>query len=385
PVFFYGQAYLGSLDAILVAASFALAGPSILAIRLVQTGLYLGTILTSMLLVREMRFSNGTATVVGLLLAFPPVLFTLYTTVSLGGYGEALLLGNLILLVTLRLMRGKPSTRALAGWGALAGVSLWAFGLTLVYSVPAGGMLLRATMAKETNRARASKLGALALGLVTGAFPMVIWGWSHGPAALVGELLGSAIAGASPESFPSAILAHAVNLVLFGPTVVLGARPPWGILALGMPFTPVAAALSLAALGAGLRRSSWPRGDTPGRALLAWVAVLLVAGFLLTGFGADPSGRYFLPLVVILAIFMGAGTTALALKARPALIYALLGLILGFHIWNHLQVGLRPPFFTTQFDAETRYDHRFDPALVEFLLDQGETRGYATYWTAYPL
>src|SRR5512135_2261797 len=36
PVFFYGQAYLGSTDAWLIAFSFSLLGQSVLAIRLVQ-------------------------------------------------------------------------------------------------------------------------------------------------------------------------------------------------------------------------------------------------------------------------------------------------------------------------------------------------------------
>src|SRR3972149_4673654 len=42
PVFFYGQAYLGSLDAWLVAGAFALFGQSVLAIRGVPSVLCLG-------------------------------------------------------------------------------------------------------------------------------------------------------------------------------------------------------------------------------------------------------------------------------------------------------------------------------------------------------
>src|SRR3972149_5141856 len=44
PTFFYGQAYLGSLDAWLVAGVFSVFGPSVLGIRLVQFGLYLALI-----------------------------------------------------------------------------------------------------------------------------------------------------------------------------------------------------------------------------------------------------------------------------------------------------------------------------------------------------
>ena len=40
PVFFYGQAYMGSLDAWLVAGMFAVFGPSVTAIRVVQMALF---------------------------------------------------------------------------------------------------------------------------------------------------------------------------------------------------------------------------------------------------------------------------------------------------------------------------------------------------------
>src|SRR5512134_3850864 len=41
PVFFYGQAYMGSLDAFLIAGAFRLFGEGVWAIRLVQAWLYL--------------------------------------------------------------------------------------------------------------------------------------------------------------------------------------------------------------------------------------------------------------------------------------------------------------------------------------------------------
>jgi hypothetical protein len=50
PVFFYGQSYLGSLDAWLIAFAFLIFSQTVLAIRIVQTVLYLGTILTTYLL-----------------------------------------------------------------------------------------------------------------------------------------------------------------------------------------------------------------------------------------------------------------------------------------------------------------------------------------------
>src|SRR5664279_1843929 len=45
PVFFYGQSYMGSLDAFLVAAGFLIFGQQVWVIRLIQGLLYLATII----------------------------------------------------------------------------------------------------------------------------------------------------------------------------------------------------------------------------------------------------------------------------------------------------------------------------------------------------
>src|SRR5260370_25640418 len=50
PTFFYGQPYMGSLDALLVSLAFRLFGESVLAIRIVQFALYLLLVVTTMLL-----------------------------------------------------------------------------------------------------------------------------------------------------------------------------------------------------------------------------------------------------------------------------------------------------------------------------------------------
>ena len=47
PIFFYGQVYLGSIDAWLVALSFSIFGQSVLAIRLAQLALFIGTLVTT--------------------------------------------------------------------------------------------------------------------------------------------------------------------------------------------------------------------------------------------------------------------------------------------------------------------------------------------------
>jgi hypothetical protein len=379
PTFFYGQAYLGSLDAAFVAAAFALLGETLLAIRIVQTLLFLGTILTTMALAREMGFSILVCALAGLLLAIPSVNVTLYTTVSLGGYGEALLLGNLILLTTLRLIRRPAPVWAFALWGVLAGFALWVFGLTLIYSVPCVAALTLACLHRLPRREVFVRGATLLAGAALGAVPVLVWGAANGPGHLLGELMGSAIAGASAAELPGAVASHLVNFALFGP------RPPgsatWSV-ATGHPLAPIAVILWLAVVVLGLRRGSWPVSGLPGRSLLLASALTLLAGFLLTPFGADPSGRYFLPLAIPLAIFGAAGIQAARTLTGRAWPLALAALLLGFHLWTNLQAAVGEPGFTTQFDASTVFDRAHDKGWST-PLDQRPPP--ALDWISYPL
>src|SRR4030066_988568 len=93
PAFFYGQAYLGSLDAWLVAGGFALFGPQVWIIRAVQALLFAGTMILWHKFCEEGFGSAAVARIAVLLLAIPPVFAALYTTATLGGYGEALFFG----------------------------------------------------------------------------------------------------------------------------------------------------------------------------------------------------------------------------------------------------------------------------------------------------
>jgi len=385
PTFFYGQAYLGSLDAGLVAAAFALLGESILAIRIVQTLLFLGTILTTMMLTREMGFPLLVSALAGLLLAVPSVNVTLYTTVSLGGYGEALLLGNLILWATLRLIRRPASVWPFGLWGVLTGFALWVFGLTLIYSVPSAVLLALACLRRLPRRQLLIRFVAVLAGSCLGALPLVVWSAANGAGLLLRELLGSAIAGASPAELPSAIASHFVHLALFAPTVVFGVRPPWSITALGMPLAPIAVILWLVAILLGMRRGRWPSSGLPGRTLLLACSLTLLVGFVLTPFGADPSGRYFLPLAIPLAIFAASGIQAARERAGRSWALALGALLLAFNLWTNLEAAGGETGFTTQFDAATVFDRAHDAELADFLMDHGATAGYTTYWVSYPL
>ena len=61
-------------------------------------------------------------------------------------------------------------------------------------------------------------------------------------------------------------------------------------------------------------------------------------------------------------------------------------LLLVYTLWGTLQSARRiPPGITTQFYAPAQVDRRYDAALIAFLRQHGESRGYGNYWVTYPL
>ncbi len=406
PVFFYGQAYMGSLDAFLVAGAFAWLGQQVWAIRLVQMLLYLGVLLTSAWIGRQAFGSWRVGVLAMLLLAIPSVNVTLYTTVSLGGYGEALLLGNLILLTGMKIghafqMYRQPGSLWL--WALLGfwiGLGLWAFGLTLVYSLAVLLYLLALALwqpladAKTAAGAAQARLAfkslvfpmlTLTAGALMGSAPW--WGYAlaNGFDRLIYELGGGAIAGIEQMPWLLRVGRHILSLGLLGMPAALGMRPPWEVYWLGLPLLPFVLFFWGSVFVFIVRHLSAPHPYRSGQALLGLVMLNLLLGFVLTPFGADPSGRYLLPLAVPMALFASAMIIELRQK-YGVVAYSLVVLLLVYHLWGNLQSALRfPPGITTQIYAPSQVDQRAISDLIDFLRQNSERRGYTNYWVAYPL
>jgi 4-amino-4-deoxy-L-arabinose transferase-like glycosyltransferase len=394
PIFFYGQAYMGSLDAFLVAGGFAIFGQQVWVIRLVQIVLYLGTIFTTMLLGKRIKGQVRTGIIAGLLLAIPTVNVTLYTTVSLGGYGEALLLGNLIILSGLHILDDEtaPSGSAmrmlpwLLGWAFLVGLGLWANGITLIYSLPMG-LLLAWRLIKQARvlgrRGGIAVLVVLLFGFLLGSLPWWLHALQNGLDFLLRELSGSAVAVESGTWWQRSLI-HLQNLLLLGGTVIFGFRPPWEVRWLALPLLPILLTFWCAVVFSFMRSTRSAHPEHRFYRIWLGVGLTLCAGFVFTSFGVDPSGRYFLPLAVPLALASAEMVPMVVKQVRwQALVVALVMLYQG---WGTIDCAFRyPPGITTQFDATTVIDHRTMPELIDFLQTQGETRGYTNYWIAYPL
>ncbi|MBC8496899.1 MAG: hypothetical protein ISS57_04820 [Anaerolineales bacterium] len=396
PIFFYGQAYMGSLDAWLVAGGFWIFGESVWVIRLVQGLLYVGVLISTVKLGEVALGSKRAGILAAWFLAIPPVVVSLYTTVSLGGYGEALLLGNLILLEGIFLIEALRNDRAIPGWrwclwGGMVGLGIWAFGLTLVYSIPVGIALLVNLGAgkKFVGTLRSSKtwqaIFLMLLGGLIGSAPWWMYASQYGFQQLLWELSGGAIAGVENTHWLLRTWNHFWTFFLFGGTVIFGLRPSWEIRWLAMPLLPVAMTFWTGVVVHTFTRLQAGRSHRRGAGLLIGVIVVLAFGFIFTPFGADPSGRYFLPLAIPLSLF-AAEMIILWIKEYGRWVWGFVGLILAFNLWGAIQSAAQyPPGITTQFDEITQVDHRYMDELIDFLDEQDIRHGYTNYWVAYPL
>jgi 4-amino-4-deoxy-L-arabinose transferase-like glycosyltransferase len=382
PIFFYGQSYMGSLDAYLIAAGFALLGQHIWVIRLVQGLLYLGFLYTLYLLGKDAFDHEKIGLWAVALSAIPVVNMTLYTTITLGGYGEALLIGNLILLSALRL---EKSDSGILVWslGFWMGLGVWCNAITLVYSLPAGLFVLYQWLKRRDLLFLVEK-GALTLfGGVVGALPLWIYASQHGFFSLLSDLVGSPTV-SEPYPWIVRVGFHLSWLLLIALPAALGFRPPWSVEWLVPAFIPLALVAWLAVFLWVYRQLSQPSAHRPRWWLITGVGWTLIFAYLFTQFSKDPTGRYFLPMSVPLVL----GAAHFFEKAplpKWARVTVFVSLLVYFFAGNLACALENPPGFTSQLDASTRINRKHDAELIRFLTEQGETRGYTHYWVAYPL
>jgi len=385
-IYFYGQSYMGSLDAYLVALGFLLFGVKVWVIRFVQIFLYGLVIFFSYLFV-DLSFQNKKiAFISSLFLVFPAVNVVLYTTVSLGGYGEALLLGvisfYIAALISRDLNNNKETYHAYFGLlGFILGLGLYVNPISLTMVIPA--MLYVTWKIKKSIGSKKRLYIHLIYLIIFFMLGSALFWYSllltNGP-SVIQEIGGSAVA-VERESYFQRTISHIYSLILFGPTVILGLRPPWGVNFIGKLFIPVVILYWILMIYLFLKRKKYQSNQVPIFVALIGIIILVAGGFIFTSFGIDPSGRYFLPIVFSLSVFSGYAIIKLKNKA----IYALAIITIIFQVYGSWISGIREPFITTQFYSPAQVEHSKIDDLQKFLIGEEEYYGFSNYWISYPL
>ena len=289
PVFFYGQAYMGSLEPAFSALLCRLFGDGPFVASLGATIPGFAAVLALALLAK--RLSGRLAAALALLLAVPgPYVWTHYLVSPRGGYA----LVSLLCVAGLWIASVTPvfaapgsrriRSRAFAAFGLVCGLAFWNDWLALPVLFGAALVLLGRTGLRVFSW-RAWLPGAAAF--AAGSLPWWVWNARHGWASLCFESGGHRpnAEKAIRNAFGDRIAAFAGD---FGGAWSFWASSlPWLLLAL---FALAVAGLLLS----GRRRA---RALAPAAAAVGIGTAAFWAGYAFSSFGTTESPRYFVPLV----------------------------------------------------------------------------------------
>lgn len=385
PTFYYGQAYMGSFEAILAAGSFAIFGISNEALLIVPFFFALLLVLLTYGLTREIG-GEWAARAAALLMALPPSALVVWSTKARGGFIEIVCLSAAALLTALRWQRsGFPIAWALLTW-LLLGFGWWVNN-QILYAVLAialfmtGVALHDALQSRPRLRGKRLALAASAVfGFFAGGAPFWIYNVRHGfPSAALFK-----------GSESADVLAHMQGVVEKALPILFGARRFWSTDDL-YPYATVIA-YSLFAVPALLfiaRRFKQIaallllRFSTPAIELPALFVVIALAVFCVSSFGRlVEAPRYLLPLYPALFALIGVVLEWLA-ERRPLLARGYLSLVVAVFLASSYIGGRGIPGEPFIFDRERVSSSHAE--LIDWLEAHNIPAVRTNYWVGYRL
>lgn len=187
PVFYWGQTYLGSLEAFLIAPISWFTANSPWLVKIVPMALS-GVLVWAVYQLGTRVGDPGVGRLAAALTLVAPVFLIVWGNTARGGYVETLILGTLFLAVFLAAGReGRPSVRLtrFVVLGFVGGLGWWTNFLFVDYLIPAGILGL-------TNRWRDGRgLGFAACGFIVGALPFLGYNLATGGGSFAAGKLAS--------------------------------------------------------------------------------------------------------------------------------------------------------------------------------------------------
>ncbi len=149
-IYFYGQGYMGSLEAFMAAPIFLVFGMNIFSLQLAPLVFYLLFLVANYHLLK-LVFGRVVSLVANLLLALSPAILSQLSVIALGGYPETLFFGTLTLLGLIHAKESQHPVGILFLTGLVAGIGFWVNNLILVYFIALGIFcFLRSNFWKKT-------------------------------------------------------------------------------------------------------------------------------------------------------------------------------------------------------------------------------------------
>ncbi|GCE14759.1 hypothetical protein KTT_46180 [Tengunoibacter tsumagoiensis] len=187
PIFFYGQQYMGALEAYLAAPFFVVLGSSLFSLRLSLIFLFAG-FLICLYLFSSLVYSKGWALVSLSFLSFGSSFVIARQLSAIGGYPELLFFGSLLFLLAsyLALTQRKPQASGkhyvryclYGAWGLAAGLGLWSDLLLLPFVLCSGLIVVLFCWA---DLRRIGSAGCLVIGSLIGMWPLIYYNLHAAP------------------------------------------------------------------------------------------------------------------------------------------------------------------------------------------------------------
>jgi F5/8 type C domain len=324
PVQHVGVEYHGAAVAYPLAAWFAVAGPSTLALDVFSYAVGLGFVITSYLVARRM-LPSGAALVTLAGLVAPPSLLAFWALHGNLNYPLTLVIGNLLLLGTHTVFfRRAGEAGPVLGLGLLAGIGWWSNPLIMLYCLPFAVLALR------TGLIWRWRFWLLPFGLVLSGLPDWIYEILNYPSTRL-MLAGSGSLPAESVAYRVTHLVDDISFTLLGANAWDGFVPPvWAQVAM----MSLGVLVVVRALVRDRTELRWlaAAGGQPGRGLGMLWALLLgnILAVLVTKRTLGPT--YLLPLYGVLPLWTGEFLWWLG-RRRRWLGRSVLAGFLAFHLW----------------------------------------------------
>jgi len=266
PLVIYGQAYMGSLEAMLGSVFYHIFGPSIFALRLGLLVIFM-LFLASMYVMTRLLYDQPLALITtGLLCLGTPEIF-LHQLFAAGGYPEIVWLGSMLFIVAsllaisaycdaaedLRLQRRRLLLFAV--YGLLAGLGIWSDPLIVPVIVASGLLLLRFNWRELCWPGG----GLLLIGLIIGLAPLIKHNlevpWQQSTLVSLLHLQRATTSGSKPVYGLSLIKQQISSVLLQALPAISGANPLCSVSSLPF-FGPV----THHTLTCTLRQGAWSLG-----------------------------------------------------------------------------------------------------------------------------
>ncbi len=374
PVFFYGQNFMGSLEAFLAGSLFQFVGPSPLALELLAVILSL-IFLILLYRVSKTFFDQETALISIALLSIPPLFLLRWSHEARPHYPLVLMFGNFLLLIAHSLIYRvvTPRTRRLLFilLGLLSGLAWWTNYLSIVYILPVGLFLFL----KDKKFLFRKDFLFLLFFFLIGSMPLWTYNVFH----------RFPITGITNLGAAARIPLYLRDFFTNAFPILLGFLPPLrndyfdlaGYIIMG-PIVIAAILYYIYKFRQSIQSIFFLRiSETKGGEIFLLLFFVTIILNFFTHYGSrlsDNDQKYLLPLYTCLPIFLAVLSVDLSKKY-----YRLSVLLIGLILFSHLAGNLRHDGWTV-FNAEHliryRQNEKIKEHLTDFLMNNGYRRFY---------